>query len=389
MNTPWHKRYHSDALTGYRGLNLEQRGAYTTILDLLYDSGDEALTASERWMAGQLDVSARKWRGLRDELAALGKITVLDDGRITNARYLRERSKSATLSAKRAEAGRKGGQASPSQQSLPLENDAENDANSAEFSTFSTPENELSGKDNSGERDEKPRETNGRGQASASILPPLRAREPDTRSQKLEREESTPPPTNPMSAPGDDDDGDRFDLLATTNRLARLGGVAINPAYPQRLTRELDIVKGWIADGVDLEQTAVPVITEKLQASADDSIGSLRFYDGAVRKAHAKTTGPKKPVKPSEPDRNPMRVQDADDPRIVDIRDRLRTSIGARTYENWMGPKVTALSVNGVGLVVTAKTPFNAEWIEANLQHRIEQTAQAVLGSAQVKIRPQ
>ena len=42
-SNPWHKRYHSDALNGYMGLSLEERGAYTTLLDLMYQSGEPVI----------------------------------------------------------------------------------------------------------------------------------------------------------------------------------------------------------------------------------------------------------------------------------------------------------------------------------------------------------
>lgn len=105
---PWHKRWHSDALTGYRGLSLEERGAYSTILDLLYDHG-EAINQTERWWAGQMDCSTRKWRSLRDNLADKGKILTLADGTITNKRFEKELENDAKTSRKRAELGAKGG----------------------------------------------------------------------------------------------------------------------------------------------------------------------------------------------------------------------------------------------------------------------------------------
>ena len=39
---PWHKRYHEDALNGYMGLTLEERGVYSTCLDLIYMRGAPA-----------------------------------------------------------------------------------------------------------------------------------------------------------------------------------------------------------------------------------------------------------------------------------------------------------------------------------------------------------
>jgi uncharacterized protein YdaU (DUF1376 family) len=107
MTGPWHKRYHSDALTGYLNLTLEERGAYTTILDLLYDRG-EPLRHNERLLAGYFGVSVRKARAMIAALVEKGKISVLGDGTITNRRFELERENSAKTSRKHAENGLKG-----------------------------------------------------------------------------------------------------------------------------------------------------------------------------------------------------------------------------------------------------------------------------------------
>src|SRR5690606_35991665 len=70
---PWHKRFHSDALSGYLDLTLEERGAYTTLLDMLYDRR-EPIVENERLLAGYLGVSVRKARSVIDALIAKGKI---------------------------------------------------------------------------------------------------------------------------------------------------------------------------------------------------------------------------------------------------------------------------------------------------------------------------
>ena len=105
---PWHKRYHSDALTGYMELSLEERGAYTTILDMLYDRGDP-LVDNERLIAGYLGVSLRRYRVIRESLIEHGKIYITDDGKISNRRFDKEIIKTAKTSRKRAENGANGG----------------------------------------------------------------------------------------------------------------------------------------------------------------------------------------------------------------------------------------------------------------------------------------
>lgn len=105
---PWHKRYHSDALTGYQSLDLEERGAYTTLLDLMYDRGGP-LEISDRLLAGYLNVSVRKATAVVSQLISKGKIERLEDGRLTNARFEKEIENALKTSRKLAENGSKGG----------------------------------------------------------------------------------------------------------------------------------------------------------------------------------------------------------------------------------------------------------------------------------------
>lgn len=99
---PYHRRYHGDALQGYRRLTLEQRGAYTTILDLIYDAGGP-IDNNERWLAGELNCSLRKARVLISELLSLRKIFLNERGQISNHRCEAEIENSLKISRKRAE----------------------------------------------------------------------------------------------------------------------------------------------------------------------------------------------------------------------------------------------------------------------------------------------
>lgn len=107
---PYHRRYHGDALHGYRGLTLEQRGAYTTLLDLIYDCGGP-IDFNERWIAGHLDVTVNRAKKLVAELLALRKIYLTPRGQISNHRCDTEIENALKISKKRAESGgkRKGG----------------------------------------------------------------------------------------------------------------------------------------------------------------------------------------------------------------------------------------------------------------------------------------
>lgn len=110
-NRPWHKRFHGDAIAGYMGLTLEERGAYSTLLDYLYDRG-EPLTGNIRMLAGFLDVSVRKAESVVASLIAKGKLERLADGRLTNKRFEKMRENDAKTSDHKAEIGSVGGRQS-------------------------------------------------------------------------------------------------------------------------------------------------------------------------------------------------------------------------------------------------------------------------------------
>ena len=66
----------------------ELKAAYGIILDLIYIHGTE-LPDDPRFIAGQLNVSVRKWKKLRDGLIEAGKIQIVS-GSITNYRAVSE-----------------------------------------------------------------------------------------------------------------------------------------------------------------------------------------------------------------------------------------------------------------------------------------------------------
>ena len=80
----WYKRDPRAALVGMMGLTLEERGAYNTLIDLIYIA-DGALPDDERAICKVLGTNGRGWKRIRTSLIAKGKI-YLNDGRLHNER---------------------------------------------------------------------------------------------------------------------------------------------------------------------------------------------------------------------------------------------------------------------------------------------------------------
>lgn len=63
-----------------RSLSLELRGAYNTLLDLIYDRGGP-VPDDDRWLAGNMGVTVRRWKQLRAELVSTGRIVARIDAK--------------------------------------------------------------------------------------------------------------------------------------------------------------------------------------------------------------------------------------------------------------------------------------------------------------------
>ena len=81
---PWYKRYARDFHEGTRKLTLEERGAYSDIIDLIFMHGGP-IEDDDRDLAFRLRIDIRKWKRLRRRLLSLGKLYITH-GHIHNAR---------------------------------------------------------------------------------------------------------------------------------------------------------------------------------------------------------------------------------------------------------------------------------------------------------------
>lgn len=98
---PYYKAYPRDFIEGTVGMSFELKGAYRLILDLIYMQ-DGNLPDDDRYIAGLLSLSVRKWKSLRGELLSRGKIEV--SGKfLTNYRAVIELENTAKLRDKMAE----------------------------------------------------------------------------------------------------------------------------------------------------------------------------------------------------------------------------------------------------------------------------------------------
>jgi uncharacterized protein YdaU (DUF1376 family) len=82
-NLKWFKFDPNAALTGTLSLTLEERGAYYTVLCLIYDS--EGSVADDEQILAWLRCNARVWKRIREKLLKTGKLYI-HGGRLRNRR---------------------------------------------------------------------------------------------------------------------------------------------------------------------------------------------------------------------------------------------------------------------------------------------------------------
>lgn len=107
MSARWYKRCGADFIHGTMMLSLEEKGAYSLCLDLIYDRGGP-IPDDARWLSGVCGVSIRKWNAIRDRLVSLGKL-IVEDGHISNSRAAFEIVSSELQRRNQSESGAKGG----------------------------------------------------------------------------------------------------------------------------------------------------------------------------------------------------------------------------------------------------------------------------------------
>ncbi len=190
-------------------------------------------------------------------------------------------------------------------------------------------------------------------------------------------------PLPPDAAPSAGDDGKPQDLFALTNTIANAGGVSI--IQPTKITRAVDTVKSWIEAGISVDDTILPTIAKRLlDMRPEETVGSLAFYDAAIRKAHALVKGKAKP-RNAEPMKE-IGIPDSDDPRVATIRAEMRSVLGDRTYDRWLSPKVTALIVNGTSARLRTTSPFTCDWIASHFGKELERIVLNVTGIDDVTV---
>jgi len=180
---------------------------------------------------------------------------------------------------------------------------------------------------------------------------------------------------------------DVFDLAAGTADLARRAGVPIT--QPSAITRNVDVVKAWIADGFTIAEIEEAIDAYRVD-NPNERISTLRFFDAGIRakrasaEARERRRGKGQPFRSSiaAPPVQPLASSDSDDDRVRAVRSILN---GDPTF----APDKIALSVRDGDeptLIVLARSEFVRAGLDLG---KLRDAAMTVLGSFAVEARAQ
>lgn len=327
---PWYQRNPADFIMAVRGFELEVVGAYSLIIDHLNDR-DRPLPNDDKFMAGLLHCSTKKWRKIRDELIAANKIYITPDDYITNPRFEREHAKRFKAHGEAVEAGRAGGFASAAKRAGQSELDFEPE----------TPPRAREQARIRHARTEEPEVLQKMGQnfskTSASSLA-----EPKTKTQQNQRSASTPPSSSARarqsselrevrdsSQLSDSTPRDPADLKALYDAVLDAAGVRLTD--PTAIDRAMATVDGWRDEGFDFDTVVLPTIrAETLKADRPTRV--LSRFNAQLRLEHAKRKHAAKNGKAYHPPQIPKLNPDGEDPSFFALRTELLERCGASAY---------------------------------------------------------
>jgi len=117
---PWYKRYPADFIAGTLSLTLEEKGAYSVALDLIYDRHGP-IPDDARWIARVCGCSTRRWNQIRQTLINAGKL-ILENDTLDNNRAKKQRLSEEKEHEKLSENGVKGAEKTNEKRAAAKEN---------------------------------------------------------------------------------------------------------------------------------------------------------------------------------------------------------------------------------------------------------------------------
>lgn len=252
---PWYKRYPADFIAGTTQLTLEEKGAYSIVLDLIYQTGGP-IEDDARWIARVAGCSTKRWNIIRSRLIDLGKLHALD-GKLSNQRAEKQMKTEDKEHESFTENGRDGGVKS-----------AENGRKIPDKS----PENSVKTPAKTPEKQPAPSDNSDIAQKGLS--------ETDQHAQKLRSSEA-----QNAEAKGSALEGGTARAVVIGQKVTDLMGVTNDPRWLGNWSQ----VQGWLADGFDGDLDILPTVAatvEKLKRLGRSMPKTLNYFTPIIRENH-------------------------------------------------------------------------------------------------------
>lgn len=327
---PWYKRNGGEFITGTLHMSLEQRGAYSVLIDYMNDR-EARIPDNPRYIAGILNCSTRKWGAIRDFLIADGKLMEVN-GYLSNPRFERELAARRGEHEAAVEHGRAGGI-----KSAMIRQEAAQQSEmdfSDRFQARDKPE--ISPRYEKLDEIKKQKSQ----KSAVEIQPPpqpIRARE-ESRDIYTTQPDPSPPPSagardsepDPPSQSQKPERLDDTDLHRMFEAVQDASGH--RPIQPAQINRAFGFVERWRGLGISFDDVVIPTIQRELARSTDKITRTLGRFDPAILAEHAAQAAARKTGRDARPPPPPVFEIDGEDPAMVPIRREIAGRIGAIAY---------------------------------------------------------
>lgn len=165
----FYRRNPEEFIDGVVGMTLEEVGAYTLLLDLMYARGG-AIPDSPRTLCAILNVDSRVWKRLRQSLILKGKIVDTGDGFLTNRRVEKELTYIHDTRQARVKAGSTGGKLSAMKRANSLKNNDDEQASAQALAQAKSNQNKKKSTSSYGSKEPPELFTTEEAKASSSVV---------------------------------------------------------------------------------------------------------------------------------------------------------------------------------------------------------------------------
>lgn len=328
---PWYQRNPADFIMGTRDLTLEERGAYSELIDHLNER-DRPLPDDDRFIAGLLCCPVQRWKKIRAVLIEKGKIVLTHDGHFTNERFEREHAARFRTREEAVEHGRAGGLISAAKRAGQTELDlpphpraharTESAKSSNKVATKLEESSNLVGTD-----PELPHQETEQIQHSGPTPPSssVRARESRDQSKSLY-------PTHPINGGTHVRAGESLagaSLKTLFDHVCEAAGFC--PTDPEQIDRAFATIEQWRDLGFDFDQTVLPSIRAEVLGT-DHPTRVLNRYTKRIRHEHAKLAAARARGQPDTKPEIPNLSPEGEDPALFPLRTSLLERVGDRLY---------------------------------------------------------